>query len=192
MLVANLARTVDDGIWRTLDSRRLYAHAKTAGTLYQAHLRHELTRRLGVAFEPVTNGYADLDGVRASGSTRSRSGGPQIVAHMDERGEDSAKAAQVATLATRTAKEDQPSERELRDRWAARAADLGIDPGWWRALLRPADRSSRRTSTRLYRELVAEEALTEQSSSFARRDVVQAVAAPAARRRRRRPGGRDR
>ena len=60
VLVANLARTVDDGMWRTLDSRRIYAHAKTAGTLYQAHLRHELTVRLGVGFGPVTNGYADL------------------------------------------------------------------------------------------------------------------------------------
>jgi conjugative relaxase-like TrwC/TraI family protein len=31
VLVANLARTSDDGIWRTLDSRKLFAHAKTAG-----------------------------------------------------------------------------------------------------------------------------------------------------------------
>ena len=39
LLVANLARTSDDGVWRTVDSRRLFTHAKTAGTLYQAHLR---------------------------------------------------------------------------------------------------------------------------------------------------------
>jgi len=32
VLVANLARTCDDHIWRTLDSRKLYAHAKTAGS----------------------------------------------------------------------------------------------------------------------------------------------------------------
>jgi conjugative relaxase-like TrwC/TraI family protein len=31
VLVANLARTTDDQIWRTLDSRKLFAHAKTAG-----------------------------------------------------------------------------------------------------------------------------------------------------------------
>jgi conjugative relaxase-like TrwC/TraI family protein len=48
VLVANLPRTCDDGIWRTLDSRKLFAHAKTAGVLYQAQLRHELTTRLGV------------------------------------------------------------------------------------------------------------------------------------------------
>jgi conjugative relaxase-like TrwC/TraI family protein len=56
VLVANLARTCDDHVWRTLDSRKLFAHAKTAGVLYQAHLRHELTRRLGVAWQPVVNG----------------------------------------------------------------------------------------------------------------------------------------
>jgi conjugative relaxase-like TrwC/TraI family protein len=63
VLVANLARTTDDHVWRTLDSRKLFAHAKTAGVLYQAHLRHELTRRLGVAWQPVVNGVADIDGV---------------------------------------------------------------------------------------------------------------------------------
>ncbi len=40
VLVANLARTSDDGVWRTLESRRLFLYAKTAGYLYQAHLRH--------------------------------------------------------------------------------------------------------------------------------------------------------
>ena len=63
LLVANLARTSDDGVWRTVDSRRLFTHAKTAGTLYQAHLRDELTRRLGVQWGPVVNGCADLKGV---------------------------------------------------------------------------------------------------------------------------------
>ena len=64
VLVANLARTTDDQIWRTLDSRMLYAHAKTAGILHQAHLRHELTTRLGVAWQQVSNGYADIDDMR--------------------------------------------------------------------------------------------------------------------------------
>jgi hypothetical protein len=72
---------------------------------------------------------------------------------MAARGEDSGKAAQVATLATRSAKEDQPSERELRGRWAARARSLGIDRDWWQPLLHrqsvePEDVAG------LYRELV--------------------------------------
>ena len=39
----------DDGRWRTLDARHIYAHSLTAGYVYESHLRDELTRRLGVA-----------------------------------------------------------------------------------------------------------------------------------------------
>ena len=46
VVVANVARARDDGQWRTLDGRLLYTHAKTAGYLYQAQLRHELAARL--------------------------------------------------------------------------------------------------------------------------------------------------
>ena len=62
VLVANAVQA-DDGRWGTLDATRLYRHAKTAGYLYQTQLRHELTRRLAVAWEPVVNGTADLTGV---------------------------------------------------------------------------------------------------------------------------------
>ena len=41
VLIANLAKAAD-GKWRTLDGRLNYTHHKTAGHLYQAHLRHEL------------------------------------------------------------------------------------------------------------------------------------------------------
>ncbi len=46
VLLANLGQATDDGCWRTLDARQLYRHAKTAGYVYQAALRTELTRRL--------------------------------------------------------------------------------------------------------------------------------------------------
>ena len=60
VLLANLAQTCDDGRWSTLHGRRLYAHAKTAGHVYLAVLRHELTSTLGVAWQPVEKGTADL------------------------------------------------------------------------------------------------------------------------------------
>jgi hypothetical protein len=47
VLVANLIHCWDDK-WSALDGRLLYNQAKTAGYLYQAQLRKELTRRLGV------------------------------------------------------------------------------------------------------------------------------------------------
>ena len=50
VLVANLTRG-PEGHWSALDARHLYALAKTAGYLYEAQLRHELTssarRRMG-------------------------------------------------------------------------------------------------------------------------------------------------
>ena len=62
VLVANLVLGAD-GRWGTLDGRRIYAHAKTAGYLYEHRLRALLTRELGFAWEPVRNGIADVAGV---------------------------------------------------------------------------------------------------------------------------------
>ncbi len=49
-LVINKVRCAD-GVWRTLDATELYHHKKSAGMIYQAALRNELTERLGVEFE---------------------------------------------------------------------------------------------------------------------------------------------
>jgi conjugative relaxase-like TrwC/TraI family protein len=175
VLVANLARTSDDGVWRTLDSRKLFAHAKTAGVLYQAQLRWELTRRLGVAWHPVVNGVADIDGVeRQLIETFSRRRA-QIVEHMASRGETSASAAQTATLATRQAKGERSTEAELRGSWTRRAREVGGRPGWHCRLL---GRATPRTPelAGLAGELIGDEAITARSSSFTRRDLFQAVA----------------
>ena len=176
VLVANLARTTDDGIWRTIDSRRLYAHAKTAGFLYQAQLRHELTRRLGVGWGPVVNGHADLHGIGTKVIEQFSRRRAAIVEHMTARGETSAAAAQVATLDTRQAKGERLSEAELRARWQQRGRGLGFRNGWHHKLTggttpQPPDIAG------LAGELVDHEALTEQSSSFTRRDLLQAIAA---------------
>jgi conjugative relaxase-like TrwC/TraI family protein len=62
VLVANLARG-SDGRWLALDRRRIYAHARAASFVYQAVLRSELTRRLGVEWSPVRKGIAEIVGV---------------------------------------------------------------------------------------------------------------------------------
>ena len=175
VLVANLARTTDDQIWRTLDSRKLYAHAKTAGILYQAHLRHELTVRLGVAWQPVANGHADIDGVDRQLIEAFSQRRNAIVEHMEQRGESSAAAAQTATLATRQAKGERASEAELREGWARRATAAGIRPGWHRTLTGRAS-WQRPDLGRLWQHLVVDEGLTESTSSFTRRDVLQQLA----------------
>ncbi|MCS5480952.1 relaxase domain-containing protein [Corynebacterium sp. YIM 101645] len=52
-----------DGQARSLDGVSLYHEARAAGMLYQAALREELTRQLGVEWGEVTNGQADIKGL---------------------------------------------------------------------------------------------------------------------------------
>ena len=104
VLVANMGQGTD-GVWRTLDGRWLYLHAKTAGYLYEAHLRQELTRRLGVEWEPVKNGIADVAGIDRSVLEHFSDRRRQIEEHLDEIGFRSARAAELAALDTRHAKD---------------------------------------------------------------------------------------
>jgi len=175
VLVANLARTSDDGKWRTLDSRRLYRHARTGGFIYQAVLRDELTRRLGVAWQPVRNGLADLSGVDREWIDHFSKRRAAILAELDARGDSSAKAAQVATLTTREAKIDQPHQDVLRSRWGDEARRVGMPESWWQELLHRAVPHRMRPAV-LHQLLVAEEELTEDRSTFVHRDVVRLVA----------------
>ncbi|MFV1962602.1 MAG: MobF family relaxase, partial [Acidimicrobiia bacterium] len=61
VVVANKVKGNDD-VWRTIDGRFLYRHQLAAGYLHEAVLRRELTRRLGVRWQPVRNGMADIEG----------------------------------------------------------------------------------------------------------------------------------
>ena len=135
VLVANLTLGAD-GRWSTLDGRRIYAHAKTAGYLYEARLRAMLTRELGVEWTPVRNGIADIAGVpptvlRAFSRRRA-----EIEAELERRGASSAAAAQVATLTTRRAKDYRVTPEQLVPEWRERAAALGLDAAGGRAARR--------------------------------------------------------
>ena len=61
----NVAQGID-GVWSAVDGRGLFAHRAAAGRLYQAHLRQELTVRLGVAWDVRPTGLG--------GRGRSRTG----------------------------------------------------------------------------------------------------------------------
>src|SRR4051812_38069602 len=62
VLVANVGRGLD-GRWSALDGRRLYGEARTASFVYQAVLRGELTRTVGVEWSTVRRGIAEVVGV---------------------------------------------------------------------------------------------------------------------------------
>ncbi len=182
VLVANLLHD-KDGSWGALDGRLIYSHAKTAGYLYQAHLRAELTRRLGVEWAPVRRGSADLAGVsrkviRAFSRRRA-----EIEERMAARGESgSARAGQVAALDTRRSKDYKVTPQSLLPEWRERAARLGLDDKELRAL---TDRVSYRALTssdrrRIAFELAGAEGLTRQASTFTRREALQGFCEAAA------------
>jgi conjugative relaxase-like TrwC/TraI family protein len=114
VLVANMTRGPDDR-WTALDGRRVYAHAKTAGYLYQAQLRTELVRRLGVEWTQVHNGTAEIAGIPAPVLRAFSRRRIEIEQAMADRGDRSSKAAQVATLDSRRAKDYDVSPDSLRD-----------------------------------------------------------------------------
>jgi conjugative relaxase-like TrwC/TraI family protein len=62
LVIPNVVAGID-GRWSAPNGTMLYANAKSSGYVYQALLRGELTRRLGVAWGPLKHGAADLAGV---------------------------------------------------------------------------------------------------------------------------------
>jgi conjugative relaxase-like TrwC/TraI family protein len=171
VVVSNLAEGLD-GRWGTLDSRGLYRHARTAGYLYQAHLRAELRDRLGVAWEPVVKGAGEIQGVPGRVLREFSQRRAQIEGLLGEQGDTSRGAAQLATLVTRDPKTPGADFLEMREGWGARVAALGFGP--------------ERIAGVLHRDppwvvagagdMTVGEELTLEHSSFDRRDVLRCLA----------------
>jgi conjugative relaxase-like TrwC/TraI family protein len=146
--LANLAKGADRRR-RALDGEAIIrTYRLAAGYLYEAHLRSELARALGVRWREPVKGMAESEGVPEEAirafSTRRRS----LVDHMEAIGTSGFHAARVVALATRERKErvDLP---ELRRTGIARASELGLGADELRGLLaREARRSSREQLTR--------------------------------------------
>ena len=175
VVTANLTRTAE-GRWQAIDGRPLYTNARPAGFLYQAHLRHLLSARLGVEWEPVRNGWAEITGVpqpvvRAFSKRRD-----EIEEMVAEAGYTSAGAHQTATLATRRAKEYGVDADHLQERWRDEAAALGFGPAEVEQCFHRSAEAAPPVSETLFDELAGAEGLTRQASTFDRGDVVEAIA----------------
>ena len=180
VVIANLAHSPNDGRWTALDARPLYSWASTVGHLYEAQLRWELTHRLGVEWGPVRNGIADVAGIPGpvlrEFSTRRR----EIEAHLDDRGQSGARAAQLATYATRRVKDAGADPAGLLPAWRGRADALGLDDEALAALLGRAPvveppEIGTAEAERLYRWLASPEGLTASVSTFGQREVIRAI-----------------
>jgi conjugative relaxase-like TrwC/TraI family protein len=182
LLVQN-ATLGPDGRWSALDSRKLYAHAMTADRLYHAALRAELTRRLDVRWRPVDQrtGAAEIDGLHDRNLLRAFSKRrAQVLAQQQEWGHAGIAAGKAAALATRKPKDHSEPEASFYERVASGLAEHGIGPTELEQVCQDgrtqARQASREERARLLDELAGPGGLTAQASTFARRDVLDALA----------------
>ncbi len=137
VVAANLARG-PDGRFTALHGAELYRAAKTAGYLYQTHLRALVTERLGLEWGEVHNGAAELAEIERP-----------VVEHFSQRrhemlrkaerggiGLGSKSAAEHAALVTRERKQYGLETHTWREEIRARAGEQGLDAGRVVELLR--------------------------------------------------------
>jgi conjugative relaxase-like TrwC/TraI family protein len=171
-VVAN--STVAEGRATALDGRALYAHARTAGFLYQAALRKNLTETLGVEWDPVHNGVAEISGIDEQVLKHFSRRSQEIAEQLARTGGRSRRAREVAALDTRRSKDYNVPTDRLREQWRARAAELGLDRHALDLVL------SRRAPGRpvppdlavTAEGMAAPGGVTESASTFDRRDVL--------------------
>jgi hypothetical protein len=180
VLVANLGLDAE-GRAGALDSRAIYRSAATAGHLYQQELRHQLTGRQGVEWGPVRKGAAEIAGFppEVLGAFSQRRA--EIEQALAERGASGRRAAEVAALDTRRARDYGLAGRDLRADWRARAAELGFgERALWALLWRSVARSpEQRDLEPALDELAGPEGLTAHRATFSRADALRGLCARA-------------
>jgi len=175
-VVANLAKRRKDGRYIALDGTALFQQAKTGGCLYQAELRARLTEYLGVEWNPVRNGAAEIKGIARPVIDHFSKRRAQIVEAMAERRSDSARSAQEAALETRPEKQ-QVDLGQLVLEWRSVAAELGLGRAELEQLTgRVVERPLLvgEELRQLAGDLGGPHGLTRQASTFDRRLAVQA------------------
>jgi conjugative relaxase-like TrwC/TraI family protein len=190
VVAANLARG-PDGRFTALHSTMLYRSAKTAGVLYQAHLRALVTERLGLEWGEVLNGAAELAAVQQPVNEHFSKRRHQMLreATAGGIGLGTKAAAESAALATRERKQYGVQTHTWREEVRARAAELGLGvdeiaellaAGSERAVHGFAKRSEV-DERGLGDRLASAEGLTARANTFDERPVLQEFASAAAR-----------
>ncbi len=127
VVVPNLVHGVD-GRWTVADGRGLFAHAAAAGSLYEAELRGELSRHLGIGWARRRSGQieAAVVGPTVIGEFSRRQG--EIAEHLWRRSSTSWEAGRIAWAQTRDRKDPTESLADRGGRWRRRAERAGLDP----------------------------------------------------------------
>lgn len=177
VVIANRVKGVD-GTWRTLDGRFLYRHKLAAGHIHEAELRKRLTERLGVRWQPVEKGMADIEGFTRAQITEFSRRRQQIDEwRSDHDIEDTPANNAFIAIATRAPKEHDEPLDELRVEWMERAAAVGLTPPSIDAVLHRSNTVTVPQPDDLFAELGSEHGLTKEMSTFGRADALGAVAA---------------
>ena len=179
VVTSNMTRALSDGRWLSLANPKgcspLMREAKSAGHVYQAVLRAGVTRRLGLEWGEITNGYADLSCFtreQIEHFSRRRS---EIEEVMAELGIRTRAAGEIAAYRTREAKDYGVTFDNQRADWTARAAEFDISE---RAIGKWIDGARARRP----RPITAEDVdaalgdLEEHHSHFDRRDLLCSLA----------------
>ncbi|MFQ5948877.1 MAG: MobF family relaxase, partial [Acidimicrobiia bacterium] len=176
VVVANKVKGVD-GLWRTIDGRLLYRHQLAAGYLQEAVLRRELTDRLGVRWQPVRNGMANIEGFTRHQMEAFSRRRVQLEAWREEQGlPDTAAARQAAVLATRNPKQDHPLD-QLEFEWRLRAVEVGLTPKAIGRMMGRGRQIDAADPDLLAERLASPQGLTEKTSTFGQAEVVKEIAA---------------
>lgn len=175
VVVGNRVRG-NDGKWRTLNGRLLYRHKLAAGYIHEAELRARLTQRLGVRWQPVVHGMADIQGFTREQIEAFSQRRQQINKTRDELGvEDTAANNATITLATRGAKTNRPLA-DLIPEWQQRAEEVGLTPERIASVLNHSRQITQPDLEELFIGLLSETGLTAEDATFGQPEVITAVA----------------
>ena len=170
-------RVVKDKEGRVLEKESpLFDHKMAAGAIYRAELAAQLIRRLGVQLSKDDNGFSFvIDGIAQKACEHYSKRREAIEQQLRQLGFESAEAAEVATLSTRTAKTE-ISRPKLFDEWREELKAFGITPETIKELTGKVKAPSytREDATRAMRE--AAEELASEKGSFYVRDLHRELA----------------
>lgn len=169
-----------DGKLGAIDSDQLWHESKAAGVIYQATLRRELTRSLGVEWQAVDahTGMADLVGIdpaalkaHSTRSTQLREWAENKLEVVD--GKPTAAQLAKAQKATRPKKPEGVSWAELRAQWRADPRGFRIDHD----AIDRARRERQQTPAMLSPEDIQAAGEAIDKAAFTRADLVQIIGA---------------
>ncbi len=190
VVVANRVRS-PDGRWLALDARTLKLDQRTLSAIYHTTLRTELTARLGVHWEPVANGIAEIDGIDKTVLEEFSSRTADVARRFDEKLDrfidtlerqptprERWQLEREAVIDSRPAKVHGIDTAALHEQWRTQIDALGlhpvavIDEAIWPTRPRPltADVESSMTSQALH-------ALAEKQSSWRPAEITRELAA---------------